>query len=117
MLQGKTCIVVGGAKGTGSHLVEQYAKKGYTVAFMDIDKESSCSLKDKVETEYGGNIFFFHGDANSEEDIELFAGAIIGQYKKIDCLYYRTDIAESANLIAELLYGYLKRDGMIMSYS
>lgn len=112
----KICIVVGGAKGRGSCLVEKYAEQDYTIAFMDTDKESGRSLKEKVEQKYGKNVFFFHGDANSEEDLELFAGAVIGQYKKIDCLYYRMDIAERAKQIADLLNSHLKKGGIIESY-
>ncbi|NLL77312.1 MAG: SDR family NAD(P)-dependent oxidoreductase [Clostridiales bacterium] len=117
MLQKKICIVVGGAKGEGSRLVERYARQDYTIAFMDIDKEAGCLLKEKVEQEYGRKVFFFHGDANSEEDLELFAGAVIGQYKKIDCLFYRENIAASVKQIAEMLSCYLKKGGIIEAYS
>ncbi len=116
MFHNKICVVVGGANGKGSCLVEEYAGQNYTIAFMDTDKESGFLLKEKVEQRYGNKVFFFHGDANSEEDLELFAGAIIGQYKKVDCLYYRTDIAEEAKQIVVLLSGYLKRGGITEVY-
>lgn len=116
MIHKKICVVVGGAKGKGSGLVENYAGQNYHIAFMDTDKVSGNSLKRKMEQEYGRNVFFFHGDANSEEDLELFAGAIIGQYNKVDRLYYRTDIADRAQEITELLKGHLKRDGVVEAY-
>lgn len=96
MLKKRICVVVGGAGGEGSSLVEQYAQRSYNIAFMDTDKESGNSLKRKVEQKYGRKVFFFHGDADSEEDLELFAGAVIGQYKKVDCLYYRRDMQKRA---------------------
>lgn len=117
MTHKKTCVVVGGAKGKGSGLVEKFAGQNYQVAFMDTDKESGNSLKQKIEQEYGRKVFFFHGDANSEEDLELFAGAIIGQYKKVDCLYYRTDIAGRAQEISELLKGHLRRGSIVEAYN
>ncbi|TCL60625.1 short subunit dehydrogenase [Kineothrix alysoides] len=116
MLPRRTCVIVGGAKGEGSLLAEKYAGQGYLIAFMDIDKEAGRSLKEKIEHGYGGKVFFFHGDANSEEDLELFAGAVIGQYKKIDCLYYRRDIAEGADQIEELVGHNLKKGGTIEAY-
>lgn len=116
MFQKKICVVVGGANGKGSCLVEEYAEQDYTIAFMDTDKESGNLLKEKMEQKYGKKVFFFHGDANSEEDLELFAGAIIGQYKKVDCLFYRTDISDEVKMIAELLSGYLKKDGIMEAY-
>ncbi len=116
MFQKKICVVVGGANGKGSHLIEEYAGREYTIAFMDIDKKSGVLLKEKIEKSYGKNVFFFHGDANSEEDLELFAGAIIGQYKKVDCLYYRTDISQEAEKIVVLLSDNMKKGGIAKVY-
>lgn len=111
MWKRKICVVVGGAKGRGSSLVEEYAGRRYHVAFMDNDKERGKLLKEKMEKKYGRKVFFFHGDAGSEEDLELFAGAVIGQYRKVDRLYYRTDIAENVREIEGLLKDHLKEKG------
>ena len=116
MFQKKICVVVGGAKGRGSCLVEKYAQQNYYIAFMDTDKESGSLLKQKVEEQYGKRVFFFHGDVNSEEDLELFAGAVIGQFRKVDRLYYRVDIAEKAREIAGLLERNLKKGGIVEAY-
>ena len=120
MLQRKVCVIVGGAKGRGRRIAKKYAEKKYRIAFMDIDKESGCSLKEKVEKTYGGNVFFFHGNVNSEEDRELFAGAVSAQYKKIDCLYYRSDIKdkrkEDEREIEELLKENMKRGRIVKDY-
>lgn len=113
MWKKKICVIVGGAKGKGSCLVEEYAGRSYYVAFMDTDKERGKLLKEKMEKRYGRKVFFFHGDADSEEDLELFAGAVIGQYRKVDCLYYRTDIAGRAGEIKELLKSHVKNNGKI----
>ena len=94
MLHRKICVIVGGAKGKGRRLAEEYAGQKYRIAFMDIDKESGNSLKEKLEGEFGRKVFFFNGNVNSEEDRELFAGAVKAQYRKIDCLYYRSDIRD-----------------------
>lgn len=116
MLNKKICVIVGDAAGKGSDLAETYAEKRYQIALMDTDKESGNSLKKKVEQKYGRKVFFFHGDAGSEEDLELFAGAVIGQYKKVDCLYYRTDMADKAGKIVDLLRKNLKRGGVVEEF-
>lgn len=116
MLNKKICVVVGGAKGRGSSLVEEYAGRSYHIAFMDIDKESGKLLKEKVEEEYGKKVFFFHGSADSEEDLELFAGAVIGQYKKVDCVYYHTGITERAQEIGDLLRENIKKGGIVEAF-
>lgn len=116
MFQKKICVVVGGAKGRGSCLMEEYAGQNYNIAFMDTDKTFGRELKNKVEKKYGKKVFFFHGDVDSEEDLELFAGAVIGQYKKVDCLYYDTDIAERSKTASELLERHLKKGGRVEAY-
>lgn len=113
MWKKKICVIVGGAKGKGSCLVEEYAERSYYIAFMDKDKERGKLLKEKMEKRYGRKVFFFHGDADSEEDLELFAGAVIGQYRKVDCLYYRTDIAGRVGEIEELLKRHVKNNGKV----
>ena len=121
MLHRKICVIVGGAKGKGRRLAEEYAGQKYRIAFMDIDKKSGDSLKEKIEGEYGGRVFFFNGNVNSEEDRELFAGAVSAQYGKIDCLYYRSDIEdkreESEKEIEELLKGSLRKKGILKDFA
>ena len=48
MCKKKICVVVGGAKGRGSSLVEEYAGRKYHIAFMDIDKDCGKRLKEKI---------------------------------------------------------------------
>ena len=120
MFQRKICVIVGGAKGRGQKLAEKYAGQKYHIAFMDIDKESGNSLKEKLEGEYGEDIFFFNGNVNSEEDRELFAGTVKAQYKKIDRLYYRSDIKDERdsdeNEIEDLLRKNMKKGGIIRDF-
>ena len=116
MLKKRTCVVVGDAGGKGGSLVEKYAECSYCIAFMDADKAFGNSLKLKLEQEYGRRVFFFHGDADSEEDLELFAGAVIGQYRKVDCLYYHKNISQRVGMIERLLDGHLKNDGVVEAF-
>lgn len=119
MLQKKVCVIVSGAKGRGRRIVKKFAEKGYRIAFMDIDKESGDSLRKEVEEKYGVKVFFFHGNVNSEEDRELFAGAVRAQYKKIDCLYYRSDIKngrKEETEVENLLKGNMKRGSIVKDY-
>lgn len=115
-MQEQICVVVGGAKGRGRRLVREYAGRKYVIAFMDIDKAAGNVLKKEIEQEYGSQVFFFHGDAESEEDRGLFAGAVIGQYDRIDCLYYRSDIAQGMEVFGELLEGHLKKEGIVEDF-
>ncbi|MGN0331371.1 MAG: hypothetical protein ACI4D5_09020 [Kineothrix sp.] len=40
----------------------------------------------------------------------------MGQYEKVDCLYYRTDIAEKAGEIAGLLRDCVRRGGVVRAF-
>lgn len=81
------CIVLGGAAGIGKQCVEKCVKCGINVAFMDIDKAAGKKLKATLDAKYGVNVFFFHGDAEKEEDRELFERAAIAMYGKVEFLF------------------------------
>lgn len=91
MVRRGVCIVLGGATGTGRHCVEKCVECGMQVAYMDIDKAAGMELKAKLNQEYGVDVFFFHGDVNSEEDRELFEGAVFQMYGRID--YFRNNVS------------------------
>lgn len=86
MYQDKICVVIRGAEGVGRMAVEKLASEGAVVAFMDMEKEQGIKLRDRMIEKYGGEVFFFHGEAASEEDVEIFTGAVIGQFGQIDYL-------------------------------
>lgn len=86
MYRDKVCVVIGGAVGAGKKAVEKMAADGGIVAFMDTDKEAGCRLRDELIEQYCGEVWFFHGDAASEEDTEIFTAAVNGQFGEIDYL-------------------------------
>lgn len=86
MYQGKVCVVIRGAVGAGRKAVEQMASEGAIVAFMDTNKELGIFIRDRLIEKHGGEVFFFHGEAASEEDTEIFTAAVIGQFGQIDYL-------------------------------
>lgn len=85
-----------GAKGIGRRIVEAFARYGCNVAFMDIDYESGKRFQQYLQTDYGVDAFFFHGDICSAQDLDIFGKAIIGQYGKIDYLINNACISREA---------------------
>jgi len=86
MLGCDVCVVLGGASGVGRKYVEEWAKSGKQVAYIDIDKASGKSLKEKLDKECAKeSVFFFHGDINNEEDREIFESVIRERYGRVDC--------------------------------
>lgn len=92
MLKGKLCVVLGGIKGTGKSIAKTFAREKCNIAFMDSDKQEGRKLRDEIEKDYGVECFFFHGNTESQEDLEFFAGGIIGQYEKVDVLINNVNI-------------------------
>lgn len=83
MFQGKNCVIVGALEGMGNLIAEQLASRGCNIAFMDIKKEAGKKLADALKKRFGVDTFFFHGDIQKEEDLELFANAAGARYGSI----------------------------------
>ncbi|MET0959068.1 MAG: SDR family oxidoreductase [Psychrobacillus psychrotolerans] len=82
MFQNKVCIITGGANGIGRCLVEEYAKLGCHVAFIDKDEVAGQKVLDSLS----GNHLFMAGDLAIKEDVEKFADLVLSQYGSIDFL-------------------------------
>jgi D-xylose 1-dehydrogenase len=68
-LKGKTVFITGGAMGIGEAFVEEFAKQGAKVAFVDIAKEAGEKLKARL----AGDVWFGHCDVT---DIEALQASI-----------------------------------------
>lgn len=84
MYMGKICVITGALRGVGPQIARKFASYGCGVAFMDKDKDAGKCFAELLRKRYGVEVFFFHGDTCSEEDLEIFAGAVIGQYGRVD---------------------------------
>jgi D-xylose 1-dehydrogenase len=47
-LAGKRVLITGGASGIGAALVEQFARQGATIAFLDVDDDAGTALADRI---------------------------------------------------------------------
>ncbi len=84
MIRKKVCVFTGSVEAKEFSLFEKYAMQGCAVAFMDKNKELGKRVKAALEKKYQIPVFFFHGDVKSEEDRELFYGAVQEMYGRID---------------------------------
>lgn len=93
MLLGKVCMIIGGITENTCRIVANFAKDRCSIAFMARDKQAAERIQQALQVIYGVDSFFFHGNIESEEDLELFTYAVIGKYDKVDylisnaCLY------------------------------
>ena len=75
-LKGKTVFISGGAMGIGAAIVEEFAKQGSKVAFVDIAGEAGEKLKARLK----GEVWFSPCDVT---DIKALQGAIAAAAKAL----------------------------------
>ena len=78
------CVVLGDARGECFQVLDYFGSKGFSIAFMGVQKELGLRVKGYLEEKYNVAVFFFHGDAESEPDMEYFAGGIGGMFQRVD---------------------------------
>lgn len=81
----KVCVVTGGANGIGLCIVNEFAKKGAKVAFIDLDKEAGEKALSNIK-ENGAEGLFFCGDVAEKAVLESFVNEVIKTYGRIDYL-------------------------------
>jgi NAD(P)-dependent dehydrogenase (short-subunit alcohol dehydrogenase family) len=50
-LRGRTVFITGGGSGIGACLVEEFARQGALVAFVDVAEEASAALSDRIQSQ------------------------------------------------------------------
>lgn len=83
--ENKVCVITGGANGIGLCMVNEFARMGAKVAFIDKDKSAGDQAIADVEAK-GGSGLFFYGDIAEELTLIDFAEVVINKYGKIDYL-------------------------------
>ena len=78
----RVCVVTGGANGIGRCIVEEFAKAGAFVAFVDIDESAGQRLALRL----GETVLFHAGDIAEEGTLHRFADAVIRRFGKTDYL-------------------------------
>jgi 3-oxoacyl-[acyl-carrier protein] reductase len=85
LLDGKTAIVTGGARGIGEAAVRKLAREGARVAIVDIDNDEMQTVVEAVRTE-GGEAAAFQCDVSKPAAVEALVRDVVAQYGKLDCL-------------------------------
>ncbi|HKM03535.1 MAG TPA: SDR family oxidoreductase [Lachnospiraceae bacterium] len=93
----KLCVVLGGMNDTCISIAKTFAIDKCNIAFMDSNKQVGKEIKNEIEHQYDVKCFFFHGDPESQEDLEFFVGGIIGQFGMVDFFINNAIIYASNN--------------------
>jgi 3-oxoacyl-[acyl-carrier protein] reductase len=102
-LEGKTCIVTGGASGLGLEIVNQLTAAGAKAAVFDLDEKGLAALADRA------GVSAYKCDVTNEAQIEETVAKVAAQ-GKIDVLVNNVGILFSAPLISFGPSGLKKHD-------
>ncbi len=103
LLEGKTAIVTGGARGIGEAIVTLFAQNGANVAFTyvtDSSKERSEALANKLSTE-GVKVKAYQSNAGNFQACETLAANVLSEFGSIDILVNNAGISKD-NLLMRM---------------
>lgn len=85
-LEGKTCVVTGGAAGQGRAVASIFAKEGASVLILDVDANRGEVVADEIVTQ-GGSARFLRCDVSSEHDWNRAREFAMDEWGHVDVLY------------------------------
>jgi NAD(P)-dependent dehydrogenase (short-subunit alcohol dehydrogenase family) len=91
-LDGKTCIVTGGAHGIGKATCLRLAEEGASVAIVDIEDEDGQAPRDAIR-EQGGTAEYWHLDVTDEDAVEKVFGEVADTFGGIDVVVNNAGIS------------------------
>ena len=94
-LEGKSCLISGGAKGLGAAQARLFAREGARVAVGDILDSGGARLVDELRAS-GADSLFVRLDVTSEGDWERAVGAVMEGFGALDVLVNNAGIYNRA---------------------
>ncbi len=86
LLEGKTALVTGGARGIGRAIVLAFAENGANVAFSDLSYDDHAKGVEKEANNHGIKCKAFESDASSYEDSKKLIESVTKEFERIDIL-------------------------------
>ena len=102
LLEGKTAIVTGAARGIGKAVAIRFAQEGCNIAFTDLVIDENAQATEKEIAAYGVKVKGYASNAAQFEDTHTVVNQIVNDFGKIDILVNNAGIT---------------RDGLMMRMS
>lgn len=99
LLEGKTAVITGAARGIGRAIALKFAAEGADVAFSDIKYDENCENLEKEIAELGVKGKGYASDASSFENSEQFINEVLKDFGKVDILVNNAGITRDNLLL------------------
>ena len=86
LLENKTAIITGAARGIGRSIALEFAKQGANVAFTDLAYDDNCKSLEKELSEIGVRGKAYASDASSFTDAEELIKEVLNDFGNVDIL-------------------------------
>lgn len=100
-VQGKTCIVTGGAVGIGRACALRLAEEGAGVAIFDRMDAEGQALADEIDAS-GGKARYWHVDVSKEAEVAAAVAAVADRFGGVHVLVNNAGISGSTKLTHEI---------------
>jgi NAD(P)-dependent dehydrogenase (short-subunit alcohol dehydrogenase family) len=85
-LDGRVCVITGGASGMGRVASKLFATSGARVVIADVSDDAGASAAEAIVAS-GGEATYVHADVSSPADAEAMIGAAVERFGSLDVLY------------------------------
>jgi len=99
LLEGKTAIVTGAARGIGKAIAIAFAKEGANVAITDLRLDDNALEVEKMIAGFGVKCKAYASDASSFTDTEKVVEQIVSDFRTVDILVNNAGITMDALLL------------------
>jgi len=101
LLEGKTALVTGGARGIGKAIALKFASEGANVAFSDLNYDAAAEALEAEISAFGVKSKGYASDASSFESSESLISAVAAEFGRIDILVNNAGITRD-NLLMRM---------------
>lgn len=102
LLEGKTAIVTGAARGIGEGIAIKFAEQGAHVAFTyvsDSSAEKATTLQEKLKSEYGVRALAVKSNAGDFAQCETFVNEVLKEFGTVDICVNNAGISKDNLLL------------------
>jgi len=99
LLEGKTAIITGGARGIGKSIAEKFAENGCNVAFTDLAIDENARELEKSLEKHGIKAKGYASDASKFDDTDKVVNDILADFGRIDVLVNNAGITKDTLLM------------------